>query len=57
MREEGSRGTHGGNNRRRRHSLGQPWRKYYGKLGGGYGERGTHSRGREGKVGEGERGF
>ena len=46
MRGEGVGGRHSYVNRRHRHSLGQPWSKFRGKLGGGNRARGTCSRGR-----------
>ena len=49
--------THGGNNRRQRHSLEKPWRKSCKKIRGGDGVRGTYSRGRVETPGAGERGF
>ena len=41
----------------RRHILGKPWMKYFRKLGGGNGERGTLSRGQGEIEGSGEQGF
>ena len=56
MRREGTGGTHGGVTRQKRHSLGQPWRKFCGKLQGGNRMRGTQSRGRGETAGVYERG-
>ena len=43
--------THGVAKKWRRHSLGQPSRKFFGQLGGDDGVRVTHSRGRGGGSG------
>ena len=57
MRGEAAGGTHDGDKRLQRHSLGKPWSKYRGKLGGGYGVIGTHIRGQGETSGAGKQGF
>ena len=57
MRGEGAGGTHGGDNRCRRHILGKHWRKCHSKPGVGNRSRGTFSRGQGETSGAGERVF